>query len=492
MNEKRGVFTKIFGALAGILLVYFVFFYRKKPFIRETGRFPFLWDRNTNMTVKHYLRANPANHILLVAGPYRSGKSRLLETVAEALLQEANLPIVVRADRAATLEDLVDQIKYDGIRALNALAPHLSQTQLKSLEAISLTSDESTVEFGSEGLSRVAQLLSRASDSLLAGNPQRFFEFMATLAVVVRPYVIVHGFEQFETLTDKNATVSGSTIVNLSLTHVLQRRQYATFVPLIVEIKDTSIFVDHELDEAFQVAYTGELENPLEQVNVIRSLFTKEEAKELVHEFGGHYGSFETVFEEMKMGTPINGIVREINERLDQEIETLMTNRTSEWWRWLNTLRPISREVIGVPEVREMIRRGYLWVNRTGYLFCASGQVRKRILDLAEAPNFNVKEFQKQEMEMLGREFVNETVDSTNETTETNETEAGSSDEKATANEAETVAEDAEATETETVTNETETAANETEAMTNDGEVNATESEPEGTETTAPEVKEEK
>ena len=409
MKGSRSTWRKLFGALIVAIIVHFVFFYRKKPFVRETGRFPFLWSKSTNATVKHYMRANPANHILLVAGPYRSGKSRLLETIAETLIQERNqLPIVVRADRAETVEELADQIKYDAIRALNALAPRLGYGEVKSLEGVSLTRAESSVEFGSEGLSRAAQLVGRAADALLGDEPERFFEFMAAMSVVVRPYVIVHGLEQMQRLTGRNGSVSGAVIVNRSLAHVLERRQYASFVPLIVEIKDTSLFLREQIGDAFQIAYTPELENPLEQVNVIRSLFTKEEAKELIHEFGGHYGSFEAVFEEMKMGTPIPSIVKSVNERLDKEIEAMMTNRTSEWWRWLNTIRPVSKEILEVPEVRAMLERGYLWVNRTGHIFPASAPVKKRILALADGPTFNVKEFHKQEMEMLGRAFVNE------------------------------------------------------------------------------------
>ena len=409
MKGSKRTWRKLFGALIVAIFVHFVFFYRKKPFVREVGRFPFLWSKSTNATVKHYIRANPANHILLVAGPYRSGKSRLLETIAETLIQERNqLPIVVRADRAESVEELADQIKYDAIRALNALAPRLGYGEVKSLEGVSLTRAESSVEFGSEGLSRAAQLVGRAADALLGDEPERFFEFMAAMSVVVRPYVIVHGLEQMQRLTGRNGSVSGAVIVNRSLAHVLERRQYASFVPLSVEIKDTSLFLREQIGDAFQIAYTPELENPLEQVNVIRSLFTKEEAKELIHEFGGHYGSFEAVFEEMKMGTPIPSIVKSVNERLDKEIEAMMTNRTSEWWRWLNTIRPVSKEILEVPEVRAMLERGYLWVNQTGHIFPASAPVKKRILALADGPTFNVKEFHKQEMEMLGRAFVNE------------------------------------------------------------------------------------
>ncbi|KAK8875351.1 hypothetical protein M9Y10_005516 [Tritrichomonas musculus] len=403
---------------------------KKKSFIRENGRMPFIWNHDLNTTVKNYLNTDPSNQILIVSGPYQSGKSRVLELIAENLIRTKRFPFIIRADQAATIEDLIDLTKINCLKTIDELSNQLTPVEIQKYGTLSIsslhrsnkrdhphftgTASTSYSRITSIGLANMYHYMETVANSLSVADkdPDLFFDLINRIDLVIKPYVLFFGFNNLRKKKNKNGVDLGSILYNHSFERFMRRSQYAEFVPYIIEIKDSNLFLNKTnklifKSNQFVYAFTDQIENVIEEVSRKRSLFTQKEALYLQENFGGHGGSLSYVFHEMQVKRPIEESTETLNAKLKLQLSQIIKNTTDPVYyqicaskgskksgqvaegegeiKW-HDIWPAGRKLL-----KPLIKTGLLYSNTSKIVKPAHPGVYRYICSIAKKPSWSFK-----------------------------------------------------------------------------------------------------
>ncbi|OHS97510.1 hypothetical protein TRFO_36264 [Tritrichomonas foetus] len=432
--------------IAAILQLIIILLYKRKSFIREHGRMPFIWNHKLNVTIKNYLSTVPSNQVLFISGPYQSGKSRILELIADFLISTKRFPFIMRADQSVTVEDLVDSIKINSLKVMQRLSQRLSPIEIQQFGALCQSKDVDHPQFSDIGMARAYDYVESVADSLL-GDTKLFFDRLTRIDQSIPTCVLIFGFDRLLKMKSNNGTKLGKIIFNETYHHFRHRTQYAEYIPYVIEIMDTSMFLRKKnSDPSFIYAFTDQIENPVNMVSVQRNLFTTKETQFLVESFGGHGGSFSYVFDEMQIKRPI----KQSTETLKQKLNVVLSNTIKEtkspvWYQICQSDGEIPWNHVSMNKqlILPLIKKGLLYANEDKIIKTAHPGVLNYICAIAKKPKriptpvpkkakdtpkiirkivvtnetLNVSEID--ETAVFAQEFINETQNITETTTET-------------------------------------------------------------------------
>ncbi|KAH0795760.1 hypothetical protein GPJ56_000338 [Histomonas meleagridis] len=384
-KQRKSPLRYIIPVIVLILAIILYFILRKPKFVRQTGTFPFIWNRDLNISVHNYLSRDPANHVLIVTGPYKTGKSRLLDILSKKIISNKGLPISVHVENTNTVEEVVDSIKISAIKSLSLLSEVLSPSEVQNLGSLSVIPKPNRTLFTDLSLSRAYHLIEDAADSLLT-QPEDFLNLISRFNPIVKPYIFVYHADKLPKLKTIDGRKLGSHIFNVTYHRLLNRAQYSEFVPFVVELTNSlHSLKSKRLGEMFEFAFTAPIQNTLEKVHVTNRLFTSQEAAEIIKKFGGHGGSLAYVYEEMQTYESFEDSMKIVKEKIDYEMNKLMIKPDHPVWYqfcvskgevpWVN----ISKVRNNAKIVGKMIRSGYLAVNASKVVSVANPAVLEYI-----------------------------------------------------------------------------------------------------------------
>lgn len=290
----------------GIVLVLFLsaFVYAvismKRTFVRHTGRIPYVWPPGLNSTLARHLSTRPTRNILLITGPYQCGKSRAMNIAAKSMLQSKHFVINIDASNAFSDKDLIEIIKTATYRGLVNLFPLVSYSKLKKA-----TKDYHTnvnweiTDLDPTVRAIYSQLAMELDESLI--NPYSFVLFLddlESLSETLQPVIFIHGLDVIKEKAPSLYNVGKGRIEKLQL--------YNDNVPIVCEIRDSSFFINKTMPLYVKIHEIKELKDPSRELIVSKHVFSSIELNKILSNFGGHGGTIERVFEDLKAGINID------------------------------------------------------------------------------------------------------------------------------------------------------------------------------------------
>ncbi len=96
-----------------------------------------------------------------------------------------------------------------------------------------------------------------------------------------------------------------------------RRASYTDYVPVLCELKDSSLRLKFNLsDLSVQVVEINGITNPKQDFVTKANVFLEEELEEIIDNFGPHGGMVEKVFEDLKLGTPLENAIENSKKAL--------------------------------------------------------------------------------------------------------------------------------------------------------------------------------
>lgn len=346
--NKRYLMLGIGVALSIILGIYVWTMF--KVFVRYDKSLPFIWDNKINQTIHEYLQTQPSRHVLLITGPYQTGKSEMINILASDLREKDIFPITIDVSAANNRKEL------------------FGLTKISLLESIQAYKSNQGVNFS---LYREFEGMVDLARNDTTGVIQ-FLEKLENLNLTHPPVFMVKSAQKFAEFA--------MPIYNTASAIFSRRNQYFNHVPVILVMTDSS-FLMNPIPDSFRIIETEGIEDIVQNfVNDIPA-FSKKEMKKILASIGSHGGSIDRIFEDLRIDIPIDtALLRElsnINETVQQTMNITgipVIKRICE-----NRERPIQVNTPELESVIPLLHKGLLYLSNDAYLRCANKGVFRAV-----------------------------------------------------------------------------------------------------------------
>lgn len=421
LNKTKRNIILTAGIFVLIAFIYYIITMRR-TFVRYSERIPYVWNDDFNLTLRQYINTAPTRNVLVLTGPYQSGKSRAMNIMANDLAAARHFVINCDLSTAKTPEDVISLFKIAVINGLISVHPYLSSTQInraadvfkpqkmtnkeKEIEEIAINEEKEhatkDTEFSSSKVQpnneEKAQTLpntaakpnenhisaspspspsqvkeesskDKKSQNVLKSSPTssttpssqenqgheasihmqnverdqissasietdtntqsisnkdplyghvfnalshvldvslrrpysltKFIDYLESMKNYIRPVVFVHDLDKFK---KASPALYSSFFARLS-----RRPLYKDFVPVICEVRDSSFRLSTEpISPSILYTEITPLRDPTRDLVVKYRVFSQIELKKIMNAFGGHGGTIDRVYEDIKSGMSID------------------------------------------------------------------------------------------------------------------------------------------------------------------------------------------
>ena len=331
MITKETVTKWIIPIAAGFFALIFILS-SLRPFNRFMGEIPYLISDSFNKTLRIYTNTRPSRQILIITGPFKSGKSRALNAMARELEESDHLVFNIDASRASNIFDFFQLFRYEIASSLINVRQILSSTDLKSLSEIDtpeLNSSHPIPNFPDQELVKPYVVLSTILESVYVNGTysewavHQFFDYLEKYGQVLQPAVFIHNLEVILSYKTDEEPELGKKIVKAAVARFMRRDLYKDTVPIFVEVKnsmlrvglDTNIFRIVQTDQP-----TGAYNTFVRKYNVFR----KSEFKKIENQFGLHIGTFSRIFEDLKYNVGIDSALQNLQDEISTNVHNVL------------------------------------------------------------------------------------------------------------------------------------------------------------------------
>ena len=281
-----------FGITILIAFIYYIAT-RKRTFVRYTGRFPYIISKTLNESLIKYVKTTPSRNVLLLTGPYQSGKSRILQLLAKELIKNGRLVV---------------EIDFSSIETQKEAFNHVLLATTKGLAKIETLNSEKRDLF----ISEIKSCLTDSPDGL-----NRYIDVLERYHNSLMPAIFVHSSDQL-----KSAAPDAWNAVFYRLS---RRSLFQDFVPIVCETHYTS----YRLNKSYQMpSWIREIDvgsYKHEDAVFISTIQTRAlsalELQKIEQSFGGHGGTTERIFESLKRGISIDSAIAIENRAIEAFIK---------------------------------------------------------------------------------------------------------------------------------------------------------------------------
>lgn len=352
----------------------------RRTFVRYEDRIPYVWNVKFNRTLGSYLRTRPSRNVLVLTGPYQCGKSRAMNIMTRELTSSGRLAINVDFSVARTPKQAVGLIRLAVLQGLAELRSNLTLSTARraadKLGALAETKAIQPMDRVSEILEKV---LSEAETTPFAIS--KFFDCLETVAVILKPVVFAHAIDTLKSVAPE--------LFDAAEARLSRRAIYRDSVPVVCEVKDSSFRVEpRPLGDAVRVFEVGELIDPVYTLVVKTQAFSAIEVGKITDRFGGHGGTFERVFEDIKMGVDVDESV----EKQSRLVHDYVTNMIDETQMEVIANLCLAENETTEMEVEELkllsplFRTGHLYLSHDRTVVFANKVVREALCQTADTP----------------------------------------------------------------------------------------------------------
>ncbi|KAK8846186.1 hypothetical protein M9Y10_020192 [Tritrichomonas musculus] len=278
LHSKRNILLTLAIVLISILLFYI--FFLAKVFIRRTDPLPYIWPSDHNFTIHQYIKTYPSRNVLLISGPYKTGKSALLINLTNELRQKG---------------ELVFHFDFKKIRSEHDANGFC---QLAILEALMFYNN-----------SHIYRLISPI-DFQNSYSVDIFFDSLENLHITT-PVVIVRGINQLKKYAPQ--------IFEAAYSRLKRRDQYQDNVPVIIETRN-SLYRTQYLPSFFKILEIDEIEDPYSSLGSGLHAFSSSELKKIKSAIGFHGGPIDSIFEGVRKSNNIDEAISQEVERINKTV----------------------------------------------------------------------------------------------------------------------------------------------------------------------------
>lgn len=384
----------------------------RRTFQRHIGRIPYVWNPDFNKTLRQYINTAPTRNVMLITGPYQSGKSRALNIMAKDLAVNRRLVINCDLSTAKTPEDVISLFKIAVINGLSSVYPYLSSNQISKASNIFKAEKENEIqsdsniqnqpnEFTSPTTAQNFTTNSTFSETSIEGTYEKdpflgllyvtfsrilhnslkhpysfseFFDYLENQKNYLRPVVFIHRLE--------NLQKSSPSLYSSFLSRLSRRPLYNDFVPIVCEIRDSSFRIDSKPIPSY-LSFTDlkPLADPTKDLIVKNSVFSQIELRKIMNSFGGHGGSIERVFEDLKMGLSIDESIKKEQQAVESYIKDLLKGDFPQPLYEICRLNGTAK-IVNTTSLKTLVplfQSGHLYLNRGSIVQVAHNGVRNAL-----------------------------------------------------------------------------------------------------------------
>lgn len=353
-TSNKKLTKTIWWSLFILLIIIIIFILTlRKPFVRHTGRIPYGWDSKLNRTLYQYISTVPTRHIVVLTGGYQTGKSRALEEVKYILQRDNSFVIHADFSTARNTNDIIGLIKTAVFTGLAEMNPPI-KAQKRFLTKY-LPSSNTEVDYGLNPIySQLYYDLSSKID-LLHDGIIGWSEFFNALEEINPAMQVACLFNSID-----NILLYSPKLFDALLSRFALRKDYVDHVPIVCELKDSSLRPKFSLFESSIKIYdVGGVTQPENIFYKKYKIFTQNELKKIVAKFGYHGGIFERIFEDLKHGYHLDEAINSVYDFIKKDIKKLNISDD------LRTRVCSNSTVVKPNEImlyHPLLEKGYIWL----------------------------------------------------------------------------------------------------------------------------------
>lgn len=320
LQSKRNILL-----IVGVIFISFVLFYiffLAKVFIRRTEPLPYIWQTEYNKTINEYIRTFPSRSVLLISGPYRTGKSAMLVNFTNELRKNKKLVFHFNFKKIKSEHDA------NGF------------SQLAILEALMFYNN-----------SRLYRFI-HPIDFQNSFSVDQFFDSLENLRETI-PIVIVQGINKLQ--------IYAPQIYEAGYSRLKRRDQYHDNVPIIIETRN-SLYRTKPLPSFFKILELDEIEDPYSSLGSELRAFTSSELKKIKSAVGFQGGSIDSIFEEVRKSDNIDNAISHEVENINKTV--LKYKEDSEIIQKIceSKEKPIPIEKGDLDQIGSLLQKGLVYI----------------------------------------------------------------------------------------------------------------------------------
>ena len=180
----------------------------------------------------------------------------------------------------------------------------------------------------------------------------------------------------------ENLQKSSPPLYSSFLSRLSRRPLYNDFVPIVCEIRDSSFRIDSKPIPSY-LSFTDlkPLADPTKDLIVKNSVFSQIELRKIMNSFGGHGGSIERVFEDLKLGLSIDESIKKEQQAVESYIKDLLKGDFPqplyEICRFNGTAKIVNSTALKT--LIPLFQSGHLYLNRGSIVQVAHNGVRNAL-----------------------------------------------------------------------------------------------------------------
>ncbi|KAH0793435.1 hypothetical protein GPJ56_002664 [Histomonas meleagridis] len=365
-------------SFAVILLAVFVYLIitMKRTFVRYNGRLPYVWNYDLNQTLSKYLQTYPTRGVLLLTGPYQCGKSRAMNIAADFMIKNKQFVINVDATTARTPYDVVELFKSAIYNGLTSAYSFVSYSRIRSASELFPPNSQLEIEALDPALSTIYAALAKDLDNSLI-NPYSIVSFFDTLELLygkLNAVIFIHGLETLKSIAP--------ILYQTALSRIGRRLLYNDNVPIVCEVRDSSFRLTQPTLPSYVILYEmRELRDPTHDWIVSTRAFSSIEMRKVLERFGGHGGTIERVFEDLKVGIGIDESVEAQQSAVKTHLRKMLTGDVPSVLAKLCYMNGTMRvqEKGDLMPIVNLLKSGHLYLSDNGTLKVAHKGVREAL-----------------------------------------------------------------------------------------------------------------
>lgn len=322
MPKARQNFTIFFVFSIASLFLYYVLFMRRS-FVRSNSRIPFMIPPSLNRTLQQYVSTLPSRSTMFVTGAYESGKSQALHALSRKLIEkEQRLVLNLDAKKFSNSTEFVQEIRAELTAAFVDLTHYMEYNLKKEISTKYPSLNKfSKLPLGIDKMLETCYLkLENSANGIISRggrvSTDGVHEFLSTMQLFykeLRPVIFVHGGDRLK----------GSELWEVVEAALSRKNLYNDFVPIVVELDDSSMLNDYEYLNSYEnvrIASSEDFNETASELLIRSRIFTSSELRKINNEFGLHGGSLSHIFEDLKFGLSIDDALEKEKEYIKENV----------------------------------------------------------------------------------------------------------------------------------------------------------------------------
>ena len=365
------------GAVLALVLAFFLIPGKSRPIDRTDGPIPFVWSGRFNHTVREYLNTQPSRYVLLLTGPYQSGKSRLMDVLAADMVGDGRLVIKFDAGIARSIEDLKKLVTLSIIDGFTSISESLSGYRLKSVAEEGEGAAEINTTITNREAARIFKTLTYSINNIDKGgisdrHISRIFRILEQMYDVAHPVIFIDNVDAIAALGTAEDPEFGKKLLQVLMAKLSRRDLYEQRIPIVCEAKDSSFAVLAAQENVFRVMEVAELEDPQKTLVTENQAFKASELKLITQAFGAHAGSIARVYESLRYGMTVEKAIKKEEEKITHRVKGLTRENETICNQKLTTRHTSEM-------VADMLKEGILYVTNGNEIVPANKAVARAL-----------------------------------------------------------------------------------------------------------------